>query len=150
MIRMKLMSLPLMLLPCLAGATDSGETLFNKACSHCHTARRPEKEAKAQPTLARDSKAIPTMDLAIQNRSAEQLRTWVQAPHKVNAKTGCDTRQLRAEDMDALMGYLSTLAVPLELPRDEMLRQQLQEKLKAQRARQQANTHQPNSSPGGK
>ncbi|MBJ6761375.1 cytochrome c [Myxococcaceae bacterium JPH2] len=150
MIRMKLMLLPLVLLPCLAGAEDSGETLFNKACSHCHTARRSDKEAKAHPTVARDSKVIPSMDMAIQNRSAEQLRTWIQAPHKVNAKTGCDTRQLRAEDVDAVMGYLSTLAVPPQLPRQEMLRQQLQEKLKAQRASQQSNTHQPSSSPGVK
>jgi cytochrome c2 len=153
MTRMKLL-VPLLLLPCLAGAEDRGEVTFKKACAQCHVARTSAKEAKAAKGLARESRRVPSLDTLVTQRTPEQLSTWIDAPHKVRPQTGCDTRRLQPGEKDAIMGYLATLSQPPALPRQDMLRQQLEKDLAAYRAQQKKSDpktdHLPRLTPGEK
>lgn len=127
--------LALLLLPALAGAEGDGEIAYSRACSRCHQDRAP---AQGTAKSAGAAKAPgPQLDALLKSRSPEQLRAWVQAPHKVRPETRCDTRMLASQEVDSLLSFLATRAQPPPPPRDEQLRQQLQQELAERRAKKQ-------------
>ncbi len=73
------------------------------------------------------------MDLAplVQQRTPEQLRTWISGPHRINPKTNCDTRLLPDSDRELLLNYLAVSLHPPPPTREELLRQQLKNDLAA-------------------
>ena len=130
---MKRLTPLLLLLPALASAQDRGELAFNKACARCHPIQAPTEVQKGslfggQPAVG------PAMDQVMRKRNLDQLRTWVKAPHRVNPKTACETRLLPPDDVDALVGYLATITVPVSPPRKQLLQEQVQQK-SAEKAR---------------
>jgi len=127
--------LALLLLSPLASAEEGGETAFNRACAGCHAANVAPRGKKST-----GGKAAPELEVLLGSRTPQQLREWVQAPHKVRPQTHCDTRLLEASEVDSLLSYLATRSQPPPPPREELLRQQLQRELAERRVRKQRQT----------
>ncbi|WP_158623660.1 c-type cytochrome [Corallococcus llansteffanensis] len=130
---MKRLTPLLLLLPALASAQDRGELAFNKACARCHPVQAPTQAQKntlfgGQPLVG------PAMSQVMRKRNLDEVRTWVKAPYRVNPKTACETRLLAPDDLDALMGYLATVTVPATPPRNQLLREQVEQQT-AEKAR---------------
>ncbi|MFB1479336.1 hypothetical protein [Corallococcus sp. RDP092CA] len=108
----RLYLLVLLLAPGLALAQGGGQSAFNRACSRCHVAKatNPQKPKKSLGLRGPYKGSGPNLGNLLHQRSISQVRTWIEAPHKVKPGTGCDTRMLSPREMDALLDFLVTSA----------------------------------------
>ncbi|MBN8228015.1 c-type cytochrome [Corallococcus macrosporus] len=133
--RAPLLSAFLLLAP-IASAENRGEVLFNQACSRCHVAQAPSKPQPTSGLVAASRGSGPNLGELMPRRTYEQVRKWIQGPQRLKPDTGCDTRMLAPSDLDALMSFLATVSQPPEPPREQRLRQELEQQLAERRARQ--------------
>ena len=106
--------LVLLLVAVPAFASGKGELVFQKACSACHTVTPPKANGKSQPP-PQTRGAGPDLATVVKGKTSEALRTWIAAPHRLNPKTGCDTRAALG-DVDELLEYLYVMSRPLPPP----------------------------------
>ena len=140
----RLLLLPLLLLPGLAvGAANEGKLAFEKACARCHSVspvtQDQQNKSSAASKIKPRQKRGRSMDLApmVQQRTPEQLRTWIAGPHRLNPKTNCDTRLLPDSDRELLLNYLAVSLHPTPPTREDLLRQQLKKDLADRSAQKQ-------------
>ncbi|MCY1044371.1 c-type cytochrome [Corallococcus sp. bb12-1] len=135
----RLTLLILLLAPGLASAQAGGQTAFRKACARCHIARVDAPGTKARPRsnlVGRYPGAGPNLGELLPKRNLSQVRTWIDAPYKVKAGTGCDTRLLAEADKDRLISFLVSRTQPPAKRRDVAQRQELEKGLAEQREQQ--------------
>lgn len=141
MTRMHLLTL--LLLPGLAAASSPGESAFNTACASCHTVGAPAPKGDKAASAAKGARAKvepgtrTNLVELMQKRTPREVRTWVQAPHKVRRDTHCDTRLLAPEDLGALLSYVMLSVQPPAPSRQELLRQERQKDAAALRKQEQ-------------
>ena len=115
--------LSLLALPALAADPTVGATGFASACARCHAAtqvKAGEKAPRVDRQNARPGAGPDLTEVLLQN-GYDPMKTWIQSPVKVRKDTACDTRQLLPTQIDDLLAYLLSRAVPEEPSRKERL-----------------------------